>query len=352
DASGYVNPAIAQKASIGDRVWEDMNHNGIQDSNEPGISGITVTLYARNGSNQYVAAQTTTNSNGNYLFTNLNEGYYYVHFDKAGVRHDSGWGGNFDMSDWFWGYKDIGSNDNIDSDAYKLSGDTTYTDWTYLDAGENDLSWDVAITPIVIDLDGDGVETVSRKDAQGTFDLLGDGNAIKSGWVGSDDGLLAIDTNNNGTIDDISELFGGSNKGDGFTKLASYDSNNDKIVNADDADFSSLLVWRDANGNHKTDNGELVSLTDAGIESLAVAFTELPFIDAQDNLHLERSSATLTNGSTIDMTDVYFNVSLTDAQAAGIDSPSLTELSGYDQVIPEEIVDNSSSFAIDPVWTV
>ncbi len=343
---------VSQKASIGDRVWEDMNHNGIQDSNEPGISGIAATLYAWNGRNHYVAAHTTTNSNGNYLFTNLDEGYYFVEFDKTGVRHDSGWGGNFNMSDWFWSGKNAGSNDNIDSDVKTVSGDITNTNWTYLSAGESDMSWDAGITPIVIDLDGDGVETVSRTDSKGKFDLLGTGSAIKSGWVGSDDGLLVIDTNSNGFIDDISELFGGSNKGDGFAKLASYDSNGDGVVNEDDVDFFSLLVWQDANGNHETDAGELTSLFDAGIESLAVAFTELPFVDAQNNLHLERSSATLSNGTTVDMTDVYFNVSLTDAQAAGIDSPSLAELSGYDQVIPGEVVDILPTFLLDQVWTV
>jgi len=89
-------------------------------------------------------------------------------------------------------------------------------------------------------------------------------------------------------------------------------------------------VWQDLNGNHQTDEGELRSLAEAGVASLKVGFTELPAIDEQGNLHLERSSATLADGSSIDMTDVYFNVAVADAEAAGIKLPSLSALLGDD----------------------
>ncbi|TDQ52352.1 M48 family metallopeptidase [Phaeovulum veldkampii] len=62
--------------------------------------------------------------------------------------------------------------------------------------------------PLVIDLDGDGVELVSRANSNAYFDLDGDGFAEQTGWVKPDDGLLAVDRNGNGSIDDISELFG------------------------------------------------------------------------------------------------------------------------------------------------
>ena len=56
-------------------------------------------------------------------------------------------------------------------------------------------------SPLVLDLDGDGVETVSV--AQGTyFDHDGNGFAENTGWVGADDGLLVRDLNENGVIDD------------------------------------------------------------------------------------------------------------------------------------------------------
>ena len=61
--------------SIGNTVWEDLNGNGIQTSNEPGIPGVTVTLETSTGT---VITSTTTNANGNYLFSGLCPGSYKV----------------------------------------------------------------------------------------------------------------------------------------------------------------------------------------------------------------------------------------------------------------------------------
>jgi hypothetical protein len=62
-------------------------------------------------------------------------------------------------------------------------------------------------SPLVVDLDGDGVETISKEDGV-YFDHDKNGFAEKSGWAGADDGILVRDINNNGQIDDGSELFG------------------------------------------------------------------------------------------------------------------------------------------------
>ncbi|MDP4119774.1 MAG: SdrD B-like domain-containing protein [Bacillota bacterium] len=72
-------------ATIGDKVWHDLNGNGIQDSGEFGISGIKVRLTDTNGNavidgNGAVVADATTNASGNYSFTKLNPGIYVVHF--------------------------------------------------------------------------------------------------------------------------------------------------------------------------------------------------------------------------------------------------------------------------------
>ena len=122
------------------------------------------------------------------------------------------------------------------------------------------------------------------------------------------------------------------------------------IEKVDEA-FASLLVWQDKNGNHNSDVGELVNLAVAGIESLAVDFTELPFIDQQGNLHLERSSATLTDGTAVDMTDVYFNVAMADVQAENAAASSLETLSGYGQDLEPVIVESVATIPgiIDPL---
>ncbi len=320
---------LYKKASVGDKVWDDMNHNNVQDAGEPGIASIKVALYASSGA---MVASTTTDSNGNYKFSNLNPGDYYLVFDKSNVMHYN-YGAWYNMNTWKWAVKDTGSNDAIDSDVAGNAISTTNVTQTSvfsLASGENDMTRDAGITPIAIDLNGDGIHTVSRANSAGMFDLLGSGTAINSGWLSGDDGFLAVDSNGNGKIDNIAELFGGLGKGDGFAKLASFDSNADGLVNADDADFASLKIWQDANGNHQTDAGELLGLAEAGVASLKVAYTEVPFVDANGNLHLERSSVTLADGSSVDMTDVYFNVAAEDAAAAGVDVASLGQLLGDD----------------------
>ena len=315
-----------RKASVGDKVWEDRNHNWIQDGNDPGIGGVKVALMDATGTT--VLATTTTNTSGNYSFVDLDPGTYVLRFDKGNVIYNG-----YNMNNWMWGVKDVGSNDAVDSD---VAGDgiaktnVTKTDAFTLMSGQADLTRDAAITPIVIDLDGNGIQTVSRANSGGTFDLFGNGAGIHSGWISGGDGFLAVDKNGNGQVDSINELFGGNTKGAGFANLAAYDSNHDGVVDNNDANFADLLIWRDANGNHATDAGELSSLAQSGIASLAVGYTEVPFLDAQGNLHLERSTATLADGSSVDMTDVYFNVSADDAAAAGVELPTIGELLAND----------------------
>jgi hypothetical protein len=130
------------------------------------------------------------------------------------------------------------------------------------------------ISPIILDLDGNGVTTVS-KDAGVFFDLRNNGFEQKTGWVAPTDGLLVWDRNGNGVIDNGSELFGnytqkadGTMASNGFDALASYDSNHDGVIDANDAIWNNLKIWQDANGNGITDPGELHSLSDFNIQSL------------------------------------------------------------------------------------
>ncbi|HEX8606536.1 MAG TPA: SdrD B-like domain-containing protein, partial [Pseudoduganella sp.] len=328
-----LDAGLYRKASIGDLVWRDANHNGVQDKGEEGIGKIKVMLY--DATTNKLLETTTTDSNGKYLFDDLDPGSYYLKFDKTGVKFTDAKGYTYAMNDWKWGVKNTGTNDLIDTD---VNGDgvskvgLTQTDATFLSSGENDMSWDAAITPIAIDLNGDGIHTIARADFGGSFDLLGTGSAIKSGWLSSGDAFLAIDANGNGRIDSIGELFGGASKGSGFAKLASFDSNGDGFVTADDAQFSALTLWQDANSNGVTDAGELISLAKAGVTSLTVAFEELPFLDANGNLHLERSSATI-NGNDVSITDVYFNVDVADVTAAGLEAMNMAQLIGQASAI-------------------
>ena len=68
-----VDAGVIQPAGLGDFVWVDMNHDGQQQAGEPGVPGVTVTLYQ----NGVPAGTATTNANGFYSFTNLTPGVAY-----------------------------------------------------------------------------------------------------------------------------------------------------------------------------------------------------------------------------------------------------------------------------------
>jgi len=192
---------------------------------------------------------------------------------------------------------------------------------TTVDVNIYDTTSYAYVSPIAIDMNGDGVQTTALGATEGKFDLLDNGTAIESGWLSAEDAFLAVDANGNGRIDDRSELFGGQ-AGEGFAKLAGYDSNHDGVVDANDERFDELKVWRDANQNHQTDDGELIGLAEAGIASLGTGYTVLGEVDGAGNLHLEQGSVTMSDGSKATMSDVYFNVAPGDEG----DLPSIDEL--------------------------
>lgn len=78
-------------ACIGNFIWEDKNTNGVQDTNEPGLAGATVTLYDCSGGfvtdrNGNPVLPIVTGTNGLYQFGNLNPGNY-----KIGVTLPTGY---------------------------------------------------------------------------------------------------------------------------------------------------------------------------------------------------------------------------------------------------------------------
>jgi len=141
------------------------------------------------------------------------------------------------------------------------------------------LSWVPPRDPLVLDLDGDGIEAIGiNASAPIMFDHDADGVRTATGWISPDDGFVVMDLDGNGSIDTGRELFGdntllpdGSKAANGFQALAQYDLNADGTINASDAAFQNLRVWRDANQDGVTQEGELASLTDLGITSISVA---------------------------------------------------------------------------------
>jgi hypothetical protein len=160
------------------------------------------------------------------------------------------------------------------------------------------------VSPLVLDLNNNGIETTALYETKVFFDIDADGFAEKVGWVKPTEGLLAIDTNNNGKIDDITELFG-DDKQPAFDKLRRFDSNHDGKINASDADYSKLLVWQDLNTDGRTDSGELKTLQEAGVKEISLTETKT---DSYQNDNYISTSATFTkfDNSTSQIADVHF----------------------------------------------
>jgi len=113
--------------SLGNFVWFDMDADGIQDSYEPGLAGITVTLY--NSSNTAIAT-TTSDNNGMYLFPNLAPSNYSVGF------------GNL-LPEYKFSIQNAGGNDAIDSD---VNPSTNKTEQITVSAGSSYTDLDAGIT--------------------------------------------------------------------------------------------------------------------------------------------------------------------------------------------------------------
>jgi len=152
--------------------------------------------------------------------------------------------------------------------------------------------------PVLLDLNGDGHIDLRPLDTNAlatgssvTFDWNGDGARDGTAWVGSQDGFLAIDLGEDGQagpdgkIDQSKELAfsewatpdqvaanGGSVSDLEGLRLA-FDSNHDNVLDASDDRWSEFRVWRDANQNGAVDDGELQTMSEAGIKLINLLST-------------------------------------------------------------------------------
>jgi hypothetical protein len=181
--------------------------------------------------------------------------------------------------------------------------------------GKN-LAWLPTDDPLVLDLNGDGL--VSKGLGAVYFDQDGDGFAERSGWISGDDGFLVHDADGSGTIDDVSEMFGAPG-GSGFAELAGWDTNADGVVDASDAGFAALKVWRDRDGDAVTDSGELYSLADLGITSLSVTPDPAKPAVTTANGTIIRAETTFTrsNGTTGALGELVFETDRVQSRYTG-----------------------------------
>ena len=160
-SAGLLNGGDASAllfGSIGDRLWNDLNQNGIQDPGEPGMRGLPVVLL--NCFDMPIRID-TTDSLGHYSFSGFPAGQYKLLFMKP--------------ANYSFAANDRGTNDSLDSDPLPGNG---FIVCTTLDDGETDLTWDAGVFTgpppkaslgdfVFNDLDSNGIQDADESGVPG-----------------------------------------------------------------------------------------------------------------------------------------------------------------------------------------
>ena len=131
--------------------------------------------------------------------------------------------------------------------------------------------------PLVINL---GSEVASLSDQKFYFDIDADGKMDEISYLEGNSGFLALDKNNDGEINDGSELFG-TKSGDGFKDLAMYDEDGNGWIDEADSVFDNLKIW--TKNSDGTDS--LIAIGKAGVGAiyLGSATTQFSINSLDDN---------------------------------------------------------------------
>lgn len=210
-------------------------------------------------------------------------------------------------------------------------GDTGDNDCDgYIDCNDSDCGADplcAPSSPILIDTSGDGFSMTSH--ANGVlFDINHDGRKEKLSWTSanSNDAWLVLDRNQNGNIDDGSELFGNhtiqpappaGEERNGFLALREFDKplkggNYDGEISLADTIFNKLRLWTDTNHSGTSDPGELHPLSDMGVDRLELTYKSSKRTDSFGNQFRYRAKVRRDKG--VDVGKWAWDVFLVGAQ--------------------------------------
>jgi hypothetical protein len=174
------------------------------------------------------------------------------------------------------------------------------------------LSECVPLSPIAIDLDGDGLRLSNRVGGV-EFDLNGDRVQGQVPWL-QEDGWLVLDDREDGVVSDGGQLFGDQSAQDGpragespngYAALRIFDDNKDERIDRRDGVWRLLGIWRDFNHNGVSDSGEVQSLSAVGIAALSLDYKLSQRIDRYGNRLRYRARVEWTSGRHTSSWDVF-----------------------------------------------
>lgn len=185
------------------------------------------------------------------------------------------------------------------------------------------------IDPLVLDLDGDGIETVGINGFESVlFDHKNNGIRSATGWIGKDDALLVLDRNQDGKIDTGLELFGdntvlkdGTKSNTGYQALAEFDDNGDGMIDEQDAIFAQLRAWQDKNQDGISQSDELLNMSEARVKALHLNHQNTHKNLGNGNVLARHGSYIKTDNTEAEMGDLHFasNLMLSNIDTAGIE---------------------------------
>ncbi len=130
------------------------------------------------------------------------------------------------------------------------------------------------IDPLIINLDD---KPTKMSDAMFYFDLDGDGNEEEIHHLLKGSGLLALDKNEDGEINNGLELFGPAT-GDGFKELLGYDEDGNGWIDENDPIFNKLRVW----SMNEAGEMELYTLQESDVGAIYLGRVATEFMDTDD----------------------------------------------------------------------
>lgn len=182
-------------------------------------------------------------------------------------------------------------------------------------------------SPLVLDLNGDGIHTTTLAEAV-SFDLTGDGHPERLAWTNprTEEAFLWTDLDANGRVDDGRELFGqgtrlhdGRTAAHGFEALTQYDSpllggNGDGLISTGDRVWNRLRLWVDADHDGICAPAESGPVAEYGLVEIALTYTVDETTDQSGNMHRYRGTYRRwlrghgrPQQKTLTMNDVFFS---------------------------------------------